>query len=116
VTLVLLAGTAWSVAAMAHDAGAFGCTYRDRGRPATWRLAAESPQLLRVRIGEGVLLASPEPGGLRDVQEIGTAGLAPGTQNGIRDYVYAVTAHGIAVVTARAADGQLVTATLLVTC
>lgn len=100
----------------ARNAGAFGCEYRDRDRLADWRLSASRASTLRVRRGEGVRLVSPDEGMLRDVLVNGSARLAPGTQNGVRDYVYRVTAHGSATAEAKTAADRRVTGTLRATC
>lgn len=90
----------------ARDRGIFGCGYANRDGEATLALAQEPPRV-RVRIGEGVRLGR-QAGGLRDVTVQGGAGLAAGTQNGVRDYVYRVTATGKAVIRARTADGRVI--------
>lgn len=104
VSAVLVSGVAVRVA---RDDGAFGCAYQDRGRTTTWRLSAEEPATVRVCQGEGVQLSTRESGELHDVDVTGNAGLAPGTQNGFRGYVFTVTAPGAASVTARTASGAV---------
>jgi hypothetical protein len=81
-----------------------------------WRLAENDPRTLRVRIGEGVLVVSPDGGRLHDVVVDGNAGLAAGTQNGILDYVFAVTERGSASVVARTASGRRETGRLQAHC
>ncbi len=93
---------------LAQDRGAFGCAYRDREHVGVLSLAGKPPHI-RVRIGEGVRLAVPE-GVLRDVQVVGDAGLAPGTQNGVSpnpEYVFRVTRTGDATVSGIAAGRRL---------
>ncbi|MCW2779389.1 MAG: hypothetical protein JWN17_3114 [Frankiales bacterium] len=117
VALVALVGAAAVVVTgvrVARDRGAFGCDYRPRPRTVTWRLA-QDPRTTRARIGEGVLLASPDGRPLHDVAVDG-AGLAPGTQNGIEGYVFAVTERGRGTVTAITADGTTVRGLLSVHC
>lgn len=84
---------------VARDHGAFGCAYREREHVGVLLLAGK-PSHIRVNIGDAVRLAMPEAV-LRDVQVVGEARLAPGTQNGIwpnRDYVFRVTGTGDATV------------------
>jgi hypothetical protein len=103
-------------ARVARDQGAFGCAYQPRERMTDWRLAGNDPRMLRVRVGEGVLVVSPDGGPLRDVVVDGDAGLAAGTQNGVRDYVFAVTEHGPASVVAKTMSGKCVTGRLQAHC
>jgi hypothetical protein len=108
VVVVVLSAGAVGVR-VARDRGAFGCDYQPRGdHTSHWRLAETNSRALRVRIGEGVLVVSPDGGPLRDVIVDGDAGLAPGTQNGVRDYVFAVTELGSASVSAKTASGKRV--------
>jgi hypothetical protein len=86
--------------------GAFGCSYKDREHTVALTLAENSP-VVRVRIGEGISLHEPV-GGLRDVVAEGSAGLAPGTENGIRDHVFRVTTTGESVIKGMTADGHRV--------
>jgi hypothetical protein len=107
-------------ALMARDAGAFGCNGRGRQHVAAWRLdRTADPALLHVRIGDGVRLEWPRGGRLLDVVVFGGAGLAAGTQNGVPgnpDYVYTVTATGVATVRARTTDGHELSGVLQSTC
>lgn len=113
---VLVVPLSWVGFHAARDEGAFGCGYEDRGHTATWRLSADGTSTLRVRKGEGVELAVPGAGALSDVVVAGNAGLAPGTQNGARGYVFRVTAAGQSSVTARTAGGKVVRGSLRSTC
>lgn len=101
---------------VAREQGAFGCDYQPRDHMTNWRLVEKDPRTLRVRIGEGVLVVSPDGGPLHDVVVDGDAGLAAGTQNGVRDYVFAVTEHGSASVVAMTASGKRVTGRLQAHC
>lgn len=85
---------------------------KTRDRKATWRLSADGTSTLRVRKGDGVELSAPGVGPLKDVAVAGTAGLAPGTRNGARGYVFRITAAGQPSVTARTASGAVVRGSL----
>jgi hypothetical protein len=113
--VVVLAAGAIGVRA-ARDQGVFGCDYQPRDHMTDWRLAEKGAPTLRVRIGEGVLAVSPDGGPLRDVVVAGDAGLAAGTQNGVRDDVFTVAEHGSASVVAKMASGKRVTGRLQAHC
>jgi hypothetical protein len=86
---------------VARDQGAFGCEYVPRDHIVALHLSEQSPRR-RVRIGEAV---SIDDLGFRSVTTRG-AGLAPGTQNGIRGYVWTVTATGNALISGITAEGR----------
>jgi hypothetical protein len=99
----------------ARQRGAFGCTYTPRDRTVVLRLSPGGGTVT-VRLGEGILL---RPKVLRDVTLSGSAGLAPGTQNGtaaMPDHVYAAVATGHAAVAARTVSGRAVHGEIRVTC
>ena len=89
---------------VARDHGTFGCAYTDREHVTSLTLAKDSPRV-RVHIGEGVRLTQ-SASELRNVTDSGSAGLAAGTQNGVRDYVYRVTGIGNSRITGTTPDGQ----------
>jgi hypothetical protein len=91
---------------VARDHATFGCAYTDREHVASVTLAKDAPRVW-VRIGEVVRLTQPASE-LRNVTDSGGAGLAAGTQNGVRDYIYRVTGTGNSLITATTTDGQQV--------
>lgn len=105
VALAVLAGGLVGLR-VARDHGMFGCAYTDRQHIVSLTLSKDAPRV-RVRIGEGVRLTQPVSS-LQNVVTSGGAGLAAGTQNGVRDYVYTVTQTGDALITGTTTNGQRV--------
>jgi hypothetical protein len=103
--LVALVGIGVGVR-VAREHGAFGCAYTDREHVVSLTLAKDSPRA-RVRIGEGIRITQ-RASELEKVLTSGKPGLAAGTQNGVRDYVYTVTGTGDGLITGITAGGQRV--------